>query len=296
MDDERLREVYHFLRNEPGLWRTPRCVHSDAMIVLILFFGVLHQLSESQALSRRRWPVWARKLRFPSRSQFNRRARRASVQQAIGRINEAFRSELPRTQEKVCDGKPLIVGGFSKDPDAARGHVPDGFARGYKLHAIVDAGGAVENWRVTPLNTGEATVTREMVEHSPTPLHGACLRGDSSYDSVSLYTAVHHAGGRLVTPRRKPGTGLGHHPQHPDRLRAIEELERNAEAARHHRRQRIRIEQVFGRLTMSPLGLWGLPPHVRRLDRVRRWVSVKLALYHIHLTLARTPKTSTQSA
>jgi hypothetical protein len=296
MDDERLRAVYRFLRNEPGLWRTPRCVHSDAIIVLILFFGVLHQLSEPEALVRRRWPVWTRKLRFPSRSQFNRRAKRESVREAIGRIDEAFRSELPRTQEKACDGKPLIVGGFSKDPDATRGHVPGGWARGYKLHAIVDAGGAVENWRLTPLNTGEATVTREMVEQHPTPLHGTRLRGDSNYDSVPLYTAVERAGGRLITPRRKPGTGLGHHPQHPDRLRAIDELERSDEAARRHRRHRIRIEQVFGRLTMLPLGLWGLPPHVRRLDRVRRWVSVKLAIYHIHLTLRSTRKSSPRIA
>jgi hypothetical protein len=281
MDDERLRIIYRFLQDQPDLWHTFDCTYSDANIILIELFRVAHHLSAVEALRRQRWPLWARRVvRFPSRSQFNRRIKRAAIQAGIERVSAHFRAQLPRTNEKACDGKPLLVGGFSKDPDAKRGKAPGGWARGYKMHAIVDAGGAVEGWKITPLNAGEGPVARELV--TEVDLGGSLLRGDGNYDSVALYEAVEQAGGRLLAPRRKPGTGLGSHRQHPHRLQSIEELEQAPEGRKAHDRHRIRVEQIFGRLTTVCFGLWGLPAHVRRLERVERWVRAKLALYHLH--------------
>ena len=91
---------------------------------------------------------------------------------------------------------------------------------------------------------------------------------------------------RRVAPRKRPHTGLGHHPHHPDRLRAIAGLERGGpECARAHKRHRIRVEQALGHLTNLPCGLSPLPNFVRRRHRVARWVLAKITLYHLALTL-----------
>ena len=50
----------------------------------------------------------------------------------------------------MIDGKPLVVGAHSKDPEARCGCVSEGhFARGYKAHALVDSSAAVEGCTVT---------------------------------------------------------------------------------------------------------------------------------------------------
>ena len=43
------------------------------------------------------------------------------------------------------------------------------------------------------------------------------------------------------------------------------------------------IERVFGVLTCTGGGLSSLPPWVRTLSRVRRWVGVKIILYNARL-------------
>jgi hypothetical protein len=115
-------------------------------------------------------------------------------------------------------------------------------------------------------------------------LRGCVLRADANYDSNALYALTASRGGRFVAPRRKPGRGLGHHPQHADRLRAIGELERDPAARQSHRRWRADIERGFADLC-NRAGLFALPPFVRRLKRVRRWVRAKLLLYHLRLLL-----------
>jgi len=289
MDDELLRSVYHFLFPSGRPAHTENCQYSDAVIALIELFRTGRQLSAFEAMNRGHWPIWTRRMAFPSYSQFNRRVKTEGVQRLIAELSEHFRLQLPQTDEKVVDGKPLLVGGFSKDPDARRGRVPGGWGRGYKLHAVVDSCGAVETWKVTPLNEGESTVAQSMLPC--TELSGARVRADANYDSVVLYRLIADAGGRFIAPRRKPGTGLGHHPQHPDRIAAITDLEITDSGQREHERHRVRVEQIFGRMTMVAFGLWGLPPSVRRLDRVRRFVNAKVALYHAYIALTASPRT-----
>lgn len=281
MDDELLRRVYHYLFCDGICPHTRRCRFSDALIVLIELFRVMGNLSAMQCLRRSGWPVWSRRLKFPSYSQFVRRAKSAAVQEQIIELSERCRARLSSGNEKVCDGKPLLVGGFSKDPDARTGKAPGGWGRGYKLHALVDAGGAVDSWEVTALSANEGRTAMTLVGQRD--LRGTLLRADGNYDCVELYAAVARAGGRMLAPRRKPGTGLGCHPQHPHRLQAIQELEGTATGLKAHDKHRNRVEQIFGRMTMVPFGLWGLPPSVRRLPRVRRWVNAKVALYHLYL-------------
>lgn len=283
MDDELISAVYQYLFHNHRAKFTRDCKYCDAVIVFIELFRVGRQLSAQQAMNRRHWPVWTRRIAFPSYSQFNRRVKYERVGQHIAEMSRHFRDLLPKTDEKAIDGKPLLVGGFSKDPDARRGKAPGGWANGYKLHAVVDSAGAVETWHVTSLKAGEATVARTLL--SNTDLRNARVRGDSNYDSVALYNIVADAGGRFIAQRRRSGTGLGHHPQHADRLRAIQELEATTDGLRRHCNHRIRVEQIFGRLTTVAFGLWSLPPSVRRLDRVRRYVDAKITLYHVYLVM-----------
>jgi|HubBroStandDraft_1064217.scaffolds.fasta_scaffold274170_1 hypothetical protein len=286
MEDELLRFLYHRLVGSASGAGLRRGKFSDGVIVLIFLLGVLQGRSPRWAADRRNWPLWLRRvLPLPSYSQLMRRLRSDSVQQTIHQINAELRDSLPRSQLKFCDGKPLVVGGFSKDPDARYGKVPDGWARGYKVHALVDSLGAIEAFEVTGLDAGESTVARRLVRQ--TNLNAAVIRADANYDSNALYATVNQCGGRLIAPRRKPGRGLGHHPQHPDRLRAIAELEADRATMRAHRRMRAGVEQRFAHLTNLPFGLSPLPNFVRRQRRVNLWVQGKITLYHLYLNLCQ---------
>jgi hypothetical protein len=283
MDDELLRTLYFRWTRDPILGRPPRRgKYPDSVILLVYFFAVLRDRSPCWALDRSNWPLWARRLRLPSGSQFYRRLASPAVAAAIRDLNQATRDALPAAASKVVDARPLVVGGFSHDPDVRRGYVPGGMARGYKLHVVVDSLGRIDAFDVTPLNRSEAAVAAGLVA-GRSDLHGCVVRGDANYDAGFLYEAVARAGGRFIAPRRRPGTGLGHGVCHPDRLRAINELEASAQTRRDNARERGRVEQVLAHLCNLPFGLAGLPAHVRRLRRVTRWTAAKIALYHLHL-------------
>ena len=286
MDSELLRWLYHRLLHDPTLDHTAGCTYSLGLITLIYFYAVLLNRSPHWACDRHNWPVGYRRLRLPSYSQFNRRLKRPETGRLIGQINDELAQRLPHSDLKFVDGKPLTVSGFSKDRDATVGQVPGGYARGYKLHLLVDSLGRIEAFDVTGLQAGEPVVMRKMLQDRD--LGGLLLRGDSNYDSNRLYRQVADDGGRLVASRKRPFTGIGHHPQHPDRLRAIRELERSPQSLREHRRIRAEVERRIGHLTNLPCGLWALPGFVRRRVRVRRWVSAKIALFHLYRVLTLT--------
>lgn len=290
MDGELLRWLYHRLLHDPTLARTRDCTYGDGVVLLAHFYAALNHRSLLWASAPRHWPPWCRAaLRLASYSQLNKRVKTPSVAAALARVNAELRGRLPRGTAKVADGKPFVIGGFSHDPDARRGRVPDGWANGYKLHVLADAaGGAIDAHALTPLDAGEATVLRrDLIPR--VDLRGCTLRADANYDSNPCYAAAADAGGRMVAPRRKPGTGLGHRgAQHPDRLRAIDELERTPGGRAAHGRARNRVEQCLAQLTNLPFGLFALPNFVRRLPRVRLWVAAKIVLYHLHKVLALT--------
>jgi hypothetical protein len=284
MDDQLLLSVYHRLFDAGNVRRTAGCLFSDSIIVLVHVLAVIRDRSRLWAYQKRNWPLWMRRLDRPSYSQLMKRLRTRPVRELIAKLNIEYRAWLPRSAEKFCDGKPLVVGGFSKDPDAGEGKLPgDGWGRGYKVHVLADSSGAVDLFTITKLGDGEPTVMRRLVELAD--LKGTTLRGDSNYDSNPLYTAVAKQGGRLIASRKKPGTGLGHGRHHTDRLRAIEELEQSEDSLKAHKRHRIKVEQTLGHLTNLPFGLSPLPNFVRRRYRVALWVLTKITLYHLYLNL-----------
>jgi hypothetical protein len=287
VDDQLLLHLYHRLFDPPGPRPARGCVYGDAIVALVHFLAVVRGRSMRWAHAKRNWPLWMRRLDRPGYSQLMRRLKTKAVRLLIVRLNLEFRGELPDGAEKFCDGKPLTVGGFSKDPDARPGKLPgDGWGRGYKVHLLVDACGAVDVFTVTALDAGEPTVMRGLIGWARFDDGGGrTVRADSGYDSNPLYAGFAERGARLIATRKKPGTGLGHHRQHPHRLLAIEQLERSDAAAKAHRRHRIRVEQALAHVTNLPFGLSPLPNHVRRLPRVRLWVLSKITLYHLYLML-----------
>lgn len=290
MDDQLLLHIYHRLfdpdKNKADPHPSVGCVYSDALIALVYLLGCLRDRSPRWAAQRRNWPLWMRRLAGPSYSQLMKRLKTHPVQRLLALLFLEYRDRLPASARKFADGKPLTVGGFSKDPDATSGKLPgDCWGRGYKVHVLAEATGAVQLFSVTGLGVGEPTAMRRLV--TAAELQGAVVRADSNYDSNRLYGAVARMGGRLIAPRKKPHTGRGHQRQHPDRLRAIEELEGQPGLLKSHRRERVRIEQELGHITNLPFGLSPLPNFVRRLPRVTLWVLGKLLLYHLYLNVLR---------
>jgi hypothetical protein len=284
MDGQLLRKLYHELFHNRKRMIARRCTYSDAIILWIHFIAVTHDRSHYWAHDKRNWPLWSRGLARPSYSQLMRRLQTPAIQTHLEALDQTFRSQLANSHDKAVDGKPLVVGAYSKDRDAKRGRLSsNAWGRGYKLHAIVDAHGGIDAYAVTGLNAGESTVAQTLLKN--VDLRGATLRADANYDSGPLYTAVADRGGRLVAPRRKPGRGLGHRQHHPHRLQAIAEFEDHPSRGLHHKRHRLRIEQIFGHLTNLPFGLAPLPNCVRRQARVERWIAAKIVLYHLHLAL-----------
>ena len=286
MDSELLRWLYHRLMHDVTWRRTRRCTYGDGLIALVGLFAVANNRSTRWASDRRNWPVWF-KPALPSYSQVRRRLLQRPIAMRMRQLDDQVTARLGRSGTLSVDAKTLTVALHSRDPDAAVGRVRGGFGRGYALHVIRDRKTSViRSAAVCDLRRGEATVARRLVRR--TPLKGAVLRADANYDSVALYRDVAARGGRLIAARRKPGRGLSaSHPQHPDRLAAIRTLEHSPHGRATHTRERSDVERGFADLGQC-VGLFALPPFVRRLHRVRRWVRAKLLLYHVTLWIRRT--------
>src|SRR5437879_10985905 len=83
----------------------------------------------------------------------------------------------------VIDGKPLVIGGCSKDRQAGFGRAANSKAKGYKIHAIVDPTGAIAGWRLAPMNKDERVMAARLLK--ATPVRGY-VAADANYDSNKL--------------------------------------------------------------------------------------------------------------
>lgn len=179
------------------------------------------------------------------------------------------------------DGKSLPISDYSCDPDARIGYGAGKFQRGYKLHAWATSDEKIPCFAVRPLNEGEAKVARELVVKIP---KSSWVLADTNYDSSVLYTQVAECGSQLFTPlkgrsqtkRRLQQMGMGRRIA----LRMWNQRESMCTRFLHLRDQ---IERIFAALTCFGGGLTTLPPWVRHLDRVTRWVTAKIAIYHARL-------------
>jgi len=257
--------------------RKPRCKFSDAEVVRVYFWAVLHDRPIYWACCQENWPIYERRHALPSPSTMTRRLRLDTVKILIARIEElVLRSAAEPPLVVAVDGKPLVISRHSKDRQSGYGQAAGGKAKGYKLHTVRGSDGSILAWRIAPMNRDERVMARRLLRTVSAKRY---VVADSHYDDKALYAICEQRGLQLVAPRKLPGAGLGHRPQSKSRLFCIELLENPqpnfGEALLHDRRA---IEGYFGNLTSFGGGLVCLPPWVRTYKRVRAWVQAKLIL------------------
>jgi len=246
---------------------------SDRCIVLTFLWAALHDRPTTWACDRRNWPADLRPPRLPSQPTMSRRLRSAAVGRLLNALLSRYRGDPRHDWVKYLDAKPLPVGDFSKDPEAAWGHGPDSWFKGYKLHTVWGRAPLPLAWEVRPADHAEATTARVLVRR----LGGSgYLVGDSSFDSNPLHEIAGRRGHQLVAPPKKRGRGLGHRRHSVGRLRALELLTHRFGEALY--RSRSFVERCFGQLSSFGGGLGPLPSWVRRRHRVKRWVQAKLLI------------------
>lgn len=252
--------------------------YSDERIVEVWYWAVIHDRPVDWACRRRHWPLGLRRRPLPSGATMSRRLRSPSVAALLRQLEQRVLAPSKPGLFWMIDGKPLPIGGCSKDRQAGYGRAAGGKAKGYKVHALVGADRSVAAWRLAPMNTDERVMARRLLREARIQGYVAA---DSNYDSNKLHDQCQAKGDlQLVTPRRYgPGRSTGHREQSPGRLRSIALLENPfPQFGEQLLQDRAAIERVFGNLVNWGGGLTGLPGWVRTHRRVYRWVQAKLVL------------------
>ncbi len=192
----------------------------------------------------------------------------------------------------IVDGHALQVARHSRDRDAQLGRGAGAMEKGYKLHTLIDNAGRVLSWRLTPMNADEGRVCVRLLGGVPEVLNGYIL-GDGSYNDNKLFAAARVRGLRLVSPRRRPGTGLGHRAHDPSRLRCVHLFEEpvpdGGAFGRGLYAERLRIERQFGHWASTTELNPDQPSFVRGYRRVRRSVECEMIAVMIDHLLRRKP-------
>jgi len=259
-------------RPKPG-----RCKFSDERIVQVYYWAVVHDRPNAWACRPANWPAPLRGRPLPSPSRLSRRLRSKPVVGLLDALERRVVAPAEPGAFWAIDGKPLAIGGCSKDRQAGYGRAAGGMARGYKVHAIVGPGG-VAAWRVAPMNMDERVMAERLIRSAG--IQGY-LVGDSNYDSNKLHAVCERLRElQLVTRRRYgPGKGTGHRKQTAGRLRSMARVENPfPEFADRLLADRATVERAFGNWVNWGGGRTGLPAWVRTHRRVRRWVQAKLVL------------------
>src|SRR3954471_16472913 len=203
--------------------RTRTCFDfSDADIVQIYYWSVICDRPTSWSCCPKHWPVHLRKRRLPSPATMSRRLRSPAVVALLDALERRVVAPQAPGLFWMIDGKPLPIGGCSKDRQAGYGRAAGGKAKGYKLHALVGSDGSVAAWRVAPMNKDERVMAERLIKAAPPEVVGYLL-ADANYDSNPLHQVCDDRGDlQLVTQRRYGrGKGTGHRKQTAGRLRSM---------------------------------------------------------------------------
>lgn len=259
---------------------------TDARIVAVFYWSVLHDRPVSWAVQRRNWPIDLRRFPLPSNATMSRRLRSKRVQRLLAALEErVIRKDENGSLVWIIDGKPLVIGGASKDRQAGYGRAAASKAKGYKIHVLLGSDRSLAAWRLSPMNGDERKLAERILRK--TEVRGYVV-ADANYDSNKLHEICDVKGNlQLVAPRRYgPNHGHGHRKQTAGRLRSKEILENpDPKFGKELLSQRNEIERFFGHLTNWGGGLTHLPPWVRGYRRVHRWVQAKLVIQYTKLQM-----------
>lgn len=266
--------LYRLLREVGKTIHQKDVTYQPWVIVAVVLWAALHDRPVRWACKPQNWSTTVlRPIQLPSNSTISRRAHTVGTALVWTALEQRLRdSDLPGLLS-FLDGKPMEVGGASKDRDARSGRSVGHLGRGYKLHALWSTRCLPEAWDVAPLNVAETVVARELVRQAA---RGGYLLADGNFDASPLFDAATAGGYQMLVPPPESGAGEGHHYQSPFRLRSIALMTQPFGAELY--RQRIRIESSFGNATSFGGGLAPLPAWVRRLHRVRTWTWAKLLI------------------
>jgi Transposase DDE domain len=267
----------------------------DWLIVAMYVWSVWHDRPLSWACDRSHYGLLFRPRKLPSISQFTRRIKTDSCTRILAHVHDQLAHRGIMIDAACLDGKALLVSPVSKDRQATTGRISRGFGKGYKLHAVVTDRRRIVVWSVMGLNVAEQTVAAELLEHLPSLTSDALVMADSNYDSAPLQTHAASLGVCLINPlkgQRQTGP-TGHHPDSLQRMGAarrslVQAWKRYPDLMNFVLNNRDEIERALGVLVCTAGGLGNLPAWVRTLERVRRWVGVKIILYNARLEVQET--------
>jgi hypothetical protein len=258
---------------------------SDATIVIVYLWSVLWGRPVSWACRRENWPKNFDWPCLPSSSTMSRRLRSIGVISLVEQVQASLDEQFSSGLCKLIDSKPLVVSVYSKDRDARIGHGAGLPAKGYKVHAIVDASSREpQHWILAPMNRHDAAIAVELIDSMP-QAQAAYLIGDNAYDSNHLYDLAAHKGCQLLAPQRPSAKGMGRRRHSPHRLAGHARLANPLQCVGQTQsfgssmlNCRIGIEQGFAYWGNVPAGLGPLPAFVRKPRRVVMWVAMKLLI------------------
>ena len=246
--------------------------------MLTYLWSVLSDRPVSWACCPENWPKSFEGYEPPSPVTMSRRLRTASVRRLLVLPLRSLQSRWPKANVWFIDGKPIPVGGSSGDQDANAGRGAGLLAKGYKLHALIQATAQVEAMMVLPMNINEAKAAQVLLEAACPKIDQphSYLVGDAAYDATVLYDLAAQKGLQLVARPRKALLGLGHRRESPHRLVGLEIA--HSSKGRALLKERFGIDRFFGNWGNTAGGPGPLPNWVRRLHRVRLWVLTKIII------------------
>lgn len=279
MEDELWKRLCSEIGQIAKGFRTSKVQHSDAWVVEVYLYSVLHDRPICWACDRRHWPASYAHCSFPSPSCMSRRLPLAGVRCVLDQLEQRLGVRLGRhALLKWIDAMPLPVGGSTTDRHARFGRAAGCMAKGYKYFAIVDPNSVAVAWRVGPMNFSEKRMARRLIRD----LSGqGYLVGDGEYDCNDLYHRCAAQGYQLLAAKRQGG--MGHRRHSPHRLRGIQLQQQPFGKAL--LAGRAGIDRFFGQWGNYACGLKRLPHWVRGLPRVHRYIQAKLIWHYLWLSL-----------